>query len=175
MRLAAELGLPFVTVIDTTGAELSPAAEWGGLAGEIARCLSDLQELPAPTLSVLLGQGTGGAAIALLPADRVVAARHAWLGPLPPEGAATIRYGDPGRAPEITEAQHVRAVDLVRAGVVDRVLDEIPDAADEPDAFARRVAGVIAEELRHLRHGDAAARRAGRVARGHRLAELPPA
>ncbi|MFB9745335.1 carboxyl transferase domain-containing protein [Pseudonocardia sulfidoxydans] len=175
MRLAGELGLPFVTVIDTAGAELSPAAEWGGLAGEIARCLADLQQLPAPTLSVLLGQGTGGAAIALLPADRVVAARHAWLGPLPPEGAATIRFGDPRRAPEITEAQHVRATDLLDAGVVDRVLDELPDAADEPEAFARRVADVIAEELRRLGSGDTALRSAERVARGHRLVALPPA
>jgi acetyl-CoA carboxylase alpha subunit len=84
MRLAAELNLPLMTVIDTPGAALSPEAEEGGLAGEIARCLADLVMLPAPTLSLMLGQGTGGGALALLPADRVVAAQHAWLSPLPP-------------------------------------------------------------------------------------------
>jgi acetyl-CoA carboxylase carboxyl transferase subunit beta len=174
MRLAAELGLPFVSVIDTAGAELSPAAEWGGLAGEIARCLADVQDLAVPTLSVLLGQGSGGAALALLPADRVVATRHAWLSPLPPEGAATIRHGDPGRAPEVIEEQHVRAPDLARAGVVDRILDELPDAADEPDAFARRVADAIAEELRRVGDQDAGDRRAARAARRRRLVDLPP-
>ncbi|WP_297543368.1 carboxyl transferase domain-containing protein [Amycolatopsis sp.] len=150
LRLAAELRLPFVSVIDTDGAELSPTAEWGGLAGEIARCLADLQTLSVPTLSVLLGQGAGGAAIALLPADRVLAARHAWLCPLPPEGAAMVWYRDTGRAPEVADAQHVRAADLRRSGVVDRLIDERPDAADEPVAFASRTASAITYELAWL-------------------------
>src|SRR5918998_6349506 len=83
MRLAAELHLPLLTLIDTPGAALSTEAEEGGLAGEIARCLQDLVMLRAPTLAVLLGQGTGGGALALVPADRVLAAANGWLGPLP--------------------------------------------------------------------------------------------
>ncbi|HEX3592133.1 MAG TPA: carboxyl transferase domain-containing protein, partial [Pseudonocardiaceae bacterium] len=77
IRLAAELGLPLVTFIDTPGASLSAEAEEGGLSGEIARCLAELLELPSPTVAVLLGEGGGGGALALLPADRVVAAAHA--------------------------------------------------------------------------------------------------
>ena len=79
MRLAAELGLPLVSVIDTAGAALSAEAEQGGLAAEIARSLADLTTLDAPTLCLMLGQGAGGVALALLPADRVLAAQHAWL------------------------------------------------------------------------------------------------
>ncbi|MEU7818820.1 carboxyl transferase domain-containing protein [Pseudonocardia sp. NPDC049154] len=150
MRLAAELGLPVVSVIDTTGAALSVEAEEGGLAGEIARCLGELTELPVPTVSVLLGQGTGGAALALLPTDRVIAARHGWLTPLPPEGASTIVHGTPEKAAEVAAQQHVRAVDLLRAGAVDTIVDEHPDAADEPEAFARRVADAVESELRAL-------------------------
>jgi acetyl-CoA carboxylase carboxyl transferase subunit beta len=150
MRLAGELGLPLVTLIDTAGAALTPAAEEGALAGEIARCVADLLALPVPTLAVLLGQGAGGAALALLPADRVLAARHGWLGPLPPEGAAMIQYGDAGRAAEAAEAQGVRGQDLLRAGAVDRLVPELPDAADEPGAFAARVAAMIDEELHAL-------------------------
>ena len=90
MRLAAELRLPLVTVIDTAGVALSREAEEGGLAGEIARCLAELVTLEAPTLCLLLGQGAGGGALALVPADRVIAAQHAWLSPLPPEGASAI-------------------------------------------------------------------------------------
>jgi acyl-CoA carboxylase subunit beta len=77
IRIAAELDLPLVTVVDTAGAALSKEAEEGGLAGEIARCLVDLVTLPAPTLCLLLGEGAGGGALAFLPTDRVVAAQHA--------------------------------------------------------------------------------------------------
>ena len=101
MRLASELGLPLVTVIDTQGAALSAEAENGGLAGEIARCLSDLVTLDAPTLCLMLGEGNGGGALAFLPADRVIAAQHAWLSPLPPEGASAIVHRDLDHAPEM--------------------------------------------------------------------------
>jgi acyl-CoA carboxylase subunit beta len=147
MRLATELRLPLLTVIDTPGAALSVAAEEGGLAGEIARCLGDLVTLDAPVLSVLLGQGTGGAALALLPADRVVAAQHAWLAPLPPEGASAIVHRDTGHAAELARAQGVGVADLRAAGVVDRIVAERPDAAEEPVAFCRRLGAVLAAEL----------------------------
>jgi acetyl-CoA carboxylase carboxyl transferase subunit beta len=137
-------------MIDTVGAALSVAAEEGGLAGEIARCLGELTELPVPTVSVILGQGTGGAALALLPTDRVLAARHGWLTPLPPEGASTIVHGTPDRAAEVAAAQRVRAVDLHRAGAVDSLVDELPDAADEPARFATRVAEAVEATLRDL-------------------------
>ena len=104
MHLAAELRLPLVTLIDTPGAALSREAEEGGLAGEIARCLHDLVMLKAPTLAVLLGQGTGGGALALAPADRVLAAANGWLGPLPPEGASAIVHRDVDHAGEMAQA-----------------------------------------------------------------------
>ena len=138
-RLASELGLPLVTVIDTQGAALSPEAENGGLAGEIARCLAELVSLPAPTLCLMLGEGNGGGALAFLPADRVVAAQHAWLSPLPPEGASAIVHRDLDHAPEMARQQQVRAIDLHRLGVVDRIVAERPDAADEAEAFCQRM------------------------------------
>jgi acetyl-CoA carboxylase carboxyl transferase subunit beta len=150
MRLASELGLPLVTVIDTQGAALSPDAENGGLAGEIARCLSDLVTLDAPTLCLMLGEGNGGGALALLPADRVIAAQHAWLSPLPPEGASAIVHRDLDHAPEMARSQHVRAIDLRRLGIVDRIVREQPDAADEPEAFCQRVGALLEHELAGL-------------------------
>jgi acyl-CoA carboxylase subunit beta len=150
MRLATELRLPLLTVIDTAGAALSVEAEERGLAGEIARCLEDLVTLDAPVVSVLLGQGTGGAALALLPADRVVAAEHAWLAPLPPEGASAIRHRDVEHAADMARAQGVGVTDLHAAGIVDRVVAEQPDAADEPVAFCRRLGAVLAAELAGL-------------------------
>ena len=150
MRLAAELRLPLVTVIDTPGAALSPEAEEGGLAGEIARCLSDLVTLEAPTLTLLLGQGSGGGALALLPADRVLTAQHGWLSPLPPEGASAIVHRDTGHAPEMADSQGVRSLDLLANGIVDRIVPERPDAADEAEEFCRRVGGALRDELASL-------------------------
>jgi acetyl-CoA carboxylase beta subunit/acetyl-CoA carboxylase alpha subunit len=147
MRLAAELGLPLVTVIDTPGAALSRAAEEGGLGGEIARCLAALLALPVPTVSVLMGQGTGGAALALLPADRVVAARHGWLSPLPPEGASVIRHGDTSHAAAMAEAQRVNAAALMDLGFVDAIVEERPHAGAEPEAFCRRLGAEIARQI----------------------------
>lgn len=147
MRLAEELGLPLLSVIDTAGAALSQEAEEGGLAGEIARSLADLTTLAAPTVCLLLGQGTGGGALALLPADRVIAAEHAWLSPLPPEGASAILHRTTSRAAEVASWQQVRAVDLQRHGIVDRIVAERPDAADEPGPFLGRVGEALAEEL----------------------------
>jgi len=150
MRLAEELGLPLVTVIDTPGAALSPEAENGGMAGEIARCLADLVTLRAPTLCLMLGEGNGGGALALLPADRVVAAQHAWISPLPPEGASAIVHRDLDHAPDLARAQQVRAIDLHSRGIVDRIVAELPDAADEAEAFCQRMGRVLAAELSRL-------------------------
>ncbi|WP_246178055.1 acetyl-CoA carboxylase carboxyltransferase subunit alpha/beta [Actinomadura decatromicini] len=160
MRLAAGLGLPLVTVVDTPGAALSAEAEEGGLAGEIARCLADLISLPAPTLCLLLGEGAGGAALALLPADRVLVARHGWLAPLPPEGASLIVHRTPARADELAAAQGVRSADLLRDGFADVLVDERPDAADEPEAFCRRAAAAVGRALAGLAPGTAASRQA---------------
>ena len=165
MRLARELRLPLVTVIDTPGAALSKDAEEGGMAGEIARCLAELVTLEAPTLSVLMGQGTGGGALALVPADRVVSALHGWLSPLPPEGASAIVHRDTDHAPQMAQAQGVRSLDLRANGIVDRIVAERPDAADEPEAFCRRLGQVLQSELAALMATPAETRHKSRLER----------
>lgn len=169
MKLAEELGLPLLTVIDTAGADLSKEAEEGGLAGEIARSLHDLIGLASPSVSVLLGQGAGGGALALLPADSTIAAEHAWLSPLPPEGASAIVHRTVDRAPEMAEAQGVKVAALVDRGVVDHVVDERPDAAEEGRAFCERMAVAIEYELARVKElpaGDRLVRRAGKYRAG---------
>ena len=150
MRLAEELGLPLVAVIDTPGADLSPRAEEGALAGEIARCLADMSSLSVPSVSLLLGQGCGGGALALLPADRVVAAEHAWLSPLPPEGASAIVHHDVDHAPEMTERQRIGALDLLAEGIVHQVVREEPAAHEDPEGFVIAMATACAAAIRDL-------------------------
>ena len=165
MALAAGLRLPLVAVIDTAGPALSAEAEQEGLAGEIARCLGDLVTLPTPTVSVLLGQGSGGPALAMVPADRVLAALHGWLAPLPPEGASAIVYRDTAHAPELAAAQGIRFADLLASGIVDAIVPEHPDAAEEPIDFTKRLSKAIAAELAALRRVPDDQRYAGRLTR----------
>ena len=169
MALAAGLKLPLVLVIDTAGPALSVEAEQDGLAGEIARCLAELVTLDTPTVSVLLGQGSGGPALAMVPADRVLAALHGWLAPLPPEGASAIVFRDVDHAPELAAAQGIRSADLMRNGVVDAIVPEHPDAADTPADFTKRLSATIATELHQLRSVPDDQRLASRLRRYRRI------
>ncbi len=172
IRLAAELRLPLVTVIDTPGAELSAAAEQDGLAPEIAFCLANLVTHRGPTISLLLGQGTGGAALALLPADRTLAAQHAWLAPLAPEGASAIVYRDTSHAAELAAQQGVRSTDLAALGIVDRVIPEAfggTPGCDLVQALSRDLGEALGQELADVTAQDEEARLA---ARAHRFRHL---
>jgi acetyl-CoA carboxylase carboxyl transferase beta subunit len=169
MALAAELRLPLVLVIDTAGPALSAEAEQGGLAGQIAQCLAELVTLDTPTVSVLLGQGSGGPALAMVPADRVLAALHGWLAPIPPEGASAIVFRDTAHAHELAAAQGIRSADLLRSGIVDVIVPEHPDAADEPVEFSQRLSRAIAAELHALRRIPDDERLAARLQRYRRI------
>lgn len=169
-RLAAGLRLPLVCVIDTPGAELSARAEEDGVAGEIAHCLADLTTLPVPTVSLLLGQGAGGAALALLPADRVLAAQHAWLAPLAPEGASAIVYRDTGHAPELAARQGIRSADLAADGIIDQVIPETPA---DPGRFCRDLGHALHQALEDLANQGDDTRLARRQRRYRRLGISP--
>jgi acetyl-CoA carboxylase carboxyl transferase subunit beta len=104
-----------------------------------------------------------------MPADRVISAQHSWLSPLPPEGASAILYRDTGRAPELAASQRVRAIDLLADGIVDRIVAEHPDAADEPEAFCQRMSQAIQHELATLARLDPGQRLAARLDRYRRL------
>lgn len=145
MNLAEELRLPLVTVIDTPGAELSAEAEEGAIAGEIARCIATLVTMTVPTVSVVLGQGCGGGALALFPARTVLATERGWLSPLPPEGASVIVHGDTSHAAEMAAQQKVGALELLAAGDVHAVIPERD--GDTAETSARAVAAEIAARL----------------------------
>ncbi|MBT8160624.1 MULTISPECIES: carboxyl transferase domain-containing protein [Arthrobacter] len=144
MRLAEELRLPLVTVVDTPGAELSVEAEESAIAGGIADCIAAMLGLTVPSVAVLLGEGTGGGALALAAARRTVAAEHAWLAPLPPEGASLIVNGDTSLAAELGGRQRIVASALFDDGAVDDVVAEGPGLGPR---IAEAVAKRIVEQL----------------------------
>jgi acetyl-CoA carboxylase alpha subunit len=123
-----------------------------------------------PTVSVLLGQGTGGAALALLPADRVLAAEHAWLSPLAPEGASVIVYMDTAHAPELAARQGIGSVDLAAAGVVDQIVAET-----SAEQLLGDLGRLLRAELDQLAAWDDDARLARRQSRHRHLGLARPA
>jgi acetyl-CoA carboxylase carboxyl transferase subunit beta len=129
-----------VTIVDTPGGELSGTAEEAAMAGEIARTLQMLTGLTVPTVSCVMGQGCGGAALALIAASTVICMENGWVSPLPPEGASVISHGTTDRAAEMARSQGVTARALRDAGAVDVVAGE---GCDLPSA----VADAIAREL----------------------------
>jgi len=137
LELAARLGLPLVSVVDTPGVRPGGAAEADGIGFHIAAALADRARSSTPLVSVLLGEGTGGAALAFLPAQYTIATASAWLAPLSPEGSSAVLYRTVERAAEVAAAQHVTSADLVGMGVVDLVIAEKGDwIAQIADAVA---------------------------------------
>jgi acetyl-CoA carboxylase carboxyl transferase subunit beta len=122
LSLAARLALPVVTVVDTPGADPSPASEHAGLAGEIARTFAALTAHPAPTVSVVVGEGGSGGALALAAADRMYMLAGSIFSVIAPEGAAAILERDPARAPELAARLRLTDADMVELGVADAVV-----------------------------------------------------
>lgn len=170
IQLAHELQLPLISIIDTPGAELSQAAEEQGMAGSIARTLGELVDVDVPTVSVILGQGCGGGALAMLPSDRVLAAENAWLSPLPPEGASAIMYHNTEHAADMMQEQGVGAPALLAAGIVDGLISELGDAAAHPNAFINNVIAHIDYTLWELGNNPL---RVGREQRFRHYEALP--
>jgi acetyl-CoA carboxylase carboxyl transferase alpha subunit len=140
MHLAAKFRLPLVTFIDTPGAYPGFDAEQRGIAQALAQNLQAMALLPTPVVAVVIGEGGSGGALAMGVADRVLMQEHAFYSVISPEAAAAILFRDASRAPEVAAALKLTAADLLRLGVVDRVVTEPPGGAHlDPEAAADAV------------------------------------
>jgi acetyl-CoA carboxylase beta subunit len=144
IRLAGRMGLPVLTIVDTPGADPSPAAEAGGVAGEIARTLLALAELPTPSVCLVVGEGGSGGAMALAHTDRLLMLDGSVFSVIGPEAGAVVLFRDARRAQALTPALRMLPGDLLELGVVDRVLGEDGDG----------VRSVVADALGRARPGD---------------------
>jgi acetyl-CoA carboxylase carboxyl transferase beta subunit/acetyl-CoA carboxylase carboxyl transferase alpha subunit len=176
MHLAERFGLPVVTLVDTPGAYPGPGAEQRGQAGAIASLLACMARLGVPTVSVILGQGGSGGAVALALADRVLMFENATYSVISPEGCASILWHHSDRAPEAAAALKLTAHDLLGLGVADEVLPEPPIDADAPAAFARVLRAAVARHLAevHVLRGDPLERRVARYRRLGTFREIRP-
>ncbi|MEH0972455.1 acetyl-CoA carboxylase carboxyltransferase subunit alpha [Micromonospora sp. CPCC 205546] len=148
VRLAARLGLPVVTLVDTPGADPGVRAEEQGQAAAIAENILALTVLPTPVVAVITGEGGSGGALALAVADRVLMLQHAVYSVISPEGCAAILWPDRGAAPQAARALRLTAPDLCRLGIVDDLVPEpAPAAHHDPAGAARALREAV---LAHL-------------------------
>ena len=136
MHLAERLQCPLITLIDTPGAFLGIESEERGLAAALSQCLAEMSALPTPVVSVIIGEGGSGGALALGVADRVLMLEHAIYSVIAPEGAAAILYRDVNRAPDVAAALKITAWDCLRLGVADTLVPEPLGGAHSDPAFA---------------------------------------
>jgi acetyl-CoA carboxylase carboxyl transferase subunit beta len=139
MRLAAKLGIPVITFVDTPGAHPGIEAEEGGQAIAIAENLRLMSQLPVPIVTVITGEGGSGGALALGVADRVLCLASSVYSVISPEGCAAILWRDRGKAPEAAEALRIDAAAQLRLGVVDAVVPEPDEGAHENPSLAARL------------------------------------
>ena len=152
MRLGERFGKPIIAFVDTTGAFPGPEAEGRGQAEAIARNLREMSALRVPILSVLLGEGGSGGALALCVADRILMLAHAIFTVISPEGCAAILWREGERAEEAAEALKLTAQDILDLGVIDGIVPEPPGGAHRDfDLAAREVEGAIAQHLEEIR------------------------
>jgi acetyl-CoA carboxylase carboxyl transferase subunit alpha len=146
--LADKFALPVITLIDTPGAYPGIAAEEQGQAWVIAEAIRRMSRLRVPALSVVIGEGGSGGALAIGVANRVLILENAIYSVISPESCAAILWRDASEAPRAAEALKLTARDLLELDVVDRVIDEpLGGAHKHPEAAMELVAAVLREEL----------------------------
>jgi acetyl-CoA carboxylase carboxyl transferase subunit alpha len=151
MRMAARFGRPILCFIDTPGAYPGLDAEERGQAEAIAKSLQVMASLEVPIISVVIGEGGSGGALALGVSDRILMLEYAIYSVITPEGCASILWRDPAKIPEAAEQLRLTAPDLVRLGVCDEVIPEAPGGAHRDLAStAAKVRVAIGEHLRQL-------------------------
>jgi acetyl-CoA carboxylase carboxyl transferase subunit alpha len=148
MQLAGRFGLPVLSLVDTPGAFPGVQAEERGQAEAIARSTEECLSLKVPVISVIVGEGGSGGAVAIAAANRVLMFEHAVYSVISPEGCASILWRTADKAADAAEAMKITAQDLLALGVVDRIVSEpVGGAHRDPQAAIKGLKEAILEEL----------------------------
>ncbi|MEQ6202030.1 acetyl-CoA carboxylase carboxyltransferase subunit alpha [Sulfitobacter sp. HNIBRBA2951] len=158
MEMAHRFGLPVITLVDTPGAYPGKGAEERGQSEAIARATQKCLEIGVPLVSVIIGEGGSGGAVAFATANRVAMLEHSVYSVISPEGCASILWKDAEKMREAAEALRLTAQDLKQLGVNDRIIPEPRGGAHRDPATAiASVAETISEMLASLEGKDAKA------------------
>jgi acetyl-CoA carboxylase carboxyl transferase subunit alpha len=150
MDLADRFNLPVITLIDTPGAYPGKGAEERGQAEAIARSTAKCLEIGVPLLSIVVGEGGSGGAVAFATANRIAMLEHSVYSVISPEGCASILWKDAEKMREAAEALRLTAQDLQKLGVIDRIIKEPMGGAqrgraDTVAAVGKAIEAMLAE------------------------------
>ena len=152
MDLADRFGYPFLTFVDTPGAYPGVSAEERGQAWVIAQSIQRMSRLRVPAVTVILGEGGSGGALAIAVANRVLILENAWYSVISPESCAAILWRDAKEAPKAAEALKLTAKDLLQLKVVDAIVPEPEGGAHkDPDRAIRNIKEALLKALEELK------------------------
>ncbi|MFC0279543.1 acetyl-CoA carboxylase carboxyltransferase subunit alpha [Falsigemmobacter intermedius] len=151
MEMAARFGLPVITLVDTPGAYPGKGAEERGQSEAIARSTEKCLQIGVPLISVIIGEGGSGGAVAFATANKVAMLEHSVYSVITPEGCASILWKDADRARDAAEALRLTAQDLLKLGVIDKIIREpLGGAQRDRESTIAAVGDAIAAMLKDL-------------------------
>jgi acetyl-CoA carboxylase carboxyl transferase subunit alpha len=151
MDMAERFSLPVLTFVDTAGAYPGLGAEERGQAEAIARSTERCLTLEVPMIATIVGEGGSGGAIALAGANKVLILEHSIYSVISPEGAASILWRDGARAKDAATQMRITAQDLIKLGIVDRIIEEPAGGAhSDSDAAIQAVGDAVEDELKAM-------------------------
>src|SRR3954470_15363575 len=151
MRMASRFRRPIICFIDTPGAYPGLGAEERGQAEAIAKALQVMASLECPMLSIVIGEGGSGGALALGVTDRILMLEYAIYSVISPEGCASILWRDPAKIAEAATQLKLTAPDLVQLGVCDEIIQEAPGGAHRNAALtAAKLRAALKRHLQEL-------------------------
>ena len=155
MEMADQFGLPVITLVDTPGAYPGKGAEERGQSEAIARSTEKCLQIGVPLVSMIVGEGGSGGAVAFATADRLAMLEHSIYSVISPEGCASILWKDAEKMREAAEALRLTAQDLKKLGVTDLIVPEtLGGAHRDRTATIRSVGIAISEMLAELQGKD---------------------
>ena len=165
-KLAEKFGIPVMFLVDTPGAYPGIGAEERNQSEAIARNLLELAELKTETISIVIGEGGSGGALAIGVADKFAMMRYSVFSVISPEGCSAILWNDPARAEDATKAMKITSADLKELDLIDDVIDEpLIGAQRDRDGAAKAIGDYFLSELKKLREMSEEERMEARYAR----------
>jgi acetyl-CoA carboxylase carboxyl transferase subunit alpha len=152
MKLAERFDRPVIAFIDTPGAYPGIDAEERGQSEAIAVCIEEMATLQVPIISVVIGEGGSGGALAIGVCNRLLMLQYSWYSVITPESCAAILYRDSSKGEKAAEALRLTARDGFQLGIVDELVDEAPGGAHrDPAITAQNLGAAIRRHLRELK------------------------
>lgn len=151
MKQAEKFNRPIITFIDTPGAYPGMGAEERGQGEAIAKNLFEMAKLKVPTISIVIGEGSSGGALALGVTDVIIMLENAVYSILSPEGFASILYKDSSKAPEAAEKMKITSKELKKLGIIDNIIEEPKGGAQEDfDAVCKNLKSTILKDIKKI-------------------------